>query len=180
MSIKPMRPTGRLAWAGLAATLVTARGLTAEPLPAPTAQSKGHSFVAAAYTQGKVLLVSADGRVEWEHDAPNSNDLWALPNGNLLFTTGHGVLEVTRSKQVVFKYESQSEIYACQRLPNGNTFVGESSAGRLLEVASDGEIASELRLLPAGQDGGHTFNAQRAAPPEWPLPRGALRPRRRA
>ena len=47
-----------------------------------------------------------------------------LPNGNLLFNTGHGVKEVTREKTVVFDYESPSEIYACQRLPNGNTFIG--------------------------------------------------------
>jgi hypothetical protein len=158
-----MTQFGKLAWAALLATLVTSRGLAAEPAPRPAPQAKGHAFFAADYTQGKVFIVSAEGRVEWEYEAPNSNDLWVLPNGNLLFTTGHGVIEVTRAKQVVFKYESQSEIYACQRLPSGNTFVGECSAGRLLEIAPDGKIASELRLLPAGQEGGHTYmrNARR-------------------
>ncbi len=64
-------------------------------------------------------LVSTTGRIEWEYPAPSANDLWVLPNGNLLFNTGHGVREVTRAKEVVFDYQSTSEIYACQRLPDG-------------------------------------------------------------
>ena len=88
-----------------------------------------------------------------------------LPNGNLLFNTGHGVKEVTRDKKVVFDYESSSEIYACQRLANGNTFVGECNAGRLLELAPDGKIVKEIRLLPEGKDGGHAYmrNARQLA-----------------
>lgn len=71
--------------------------------------------------------------------------------------------EVTPAKEVVFSYESKSEIYACQRLTNGNTFIGESSAGRLIEVEPSGKIAREIHLLPAGQVGGHTYmrNARR-------------------
>lgn len=86
-----------------------------------------------------------------------------LPSGNLLFNTGHGVQEVTRDKQVVFDYQSKSEIYACQRLTNGNTFIGECNSGRLLEVEPLGRIAKEVRLLPEGKDGGHLFmrNARR-------------------
>jgi catechol 2,3-dioxygenase-like lactoylglutathione lyase family enzyme len=102
-------------------------------------------------------LVSADGRVEWEYPAKSCNELWVLPNGNLLFTTGHGVQEVTREKQVVFSYESQSEIYACQRLANGNTFIGECNSGRLLEADPAGQIVHEVRLLPEGTDGGHAY-----------------------
>jgi hypothetical protein len=88
-----------------------------------------------------------------------------LPNGNLLFNTGHGVKEVTRERTVLFSYESASEIYACQRLPNGNTFVGECNAGRLLEVNPAGRIVHQVRLLPEGQDGGSAYmrNARRLA-----------------
>lgn len=123
----------------------------------------GPPFAGTDYSAGKVCLVSAAGQVEWEYAAPNGNDLWVLPNGNLLFNTGHGVREVTRAKEVVFDYQSKSEIYACQRLPNGNTFIGECNAGRLLEVAPDGKIVKEVRLLPEGKDGGHTYmrNARR-------------------
>lgn len=123
----------------------------------------GRELFVADYTAGRVCLLDAAGKVAWEHPAKSSNDIWALPNGNLLFTTGHGVLEVTREKKVVFKYESKSEIFACQRLADGNTFVGECNSGRLLEVSPEGKVVKEVRLLPEGKDGGHAFmrNARR-------------------
>lgn len=116
-----------------------------------------HAFVCTDYTQGKVFIVSKEGKAEWEYPAETCNDIWVLPNGNLLFNTGHGVREVTRDKKVVFDYQSASDIYACQRLPNGNTFIGECNAGRLLEVDPAGKIVKEVRLLPEGKEGGHAF-----------------------
>jgi len=130
----------------------------------PVSNKVAHAFVCADYVQGKVFIVSRSGKIECEYDsATNCNDIWVLPNGNLLFNTGHGVKEVTRAKQTVFEYESASEIYACQRLTNGNTFVGECSAGRLLEVNPAGKIVKAICLLPDGAKGGHTFmrNARR-------------------
>jgi Mal s 1 allergenic protein-like len=134
--------------------------------PSPSAavqHGQGHQFVCTDYNQGKVFLVSPAGKIEWEYPAASCNDVWALPNGNLLFNTGHGVKEVTRDKKVVFSYASKSEIYACQRLPDGNTFIGECNAGRLLEVDPSGKILKELRLLLEGKDGGHAYmrNARR-------------------
>jgi hypothetical protein len=125
--------------------------------------TRGHAFACTDYTQGKVFLVARDGTVSWEYPASSCNDLWVLPNGSLLFNTGHGVKEVTRDKQVVFEYQSKSEIFACQRLTNGLTFVGECNNGRLLEIEPSGRIAKEVRLLPEGKDGGHLFmrNARR-------------------
>ena len=152
----------------LAGLLFANRNLVAQSQPAadqPVQTGKGHPFACADYTQGKVFIVSGEGKVEWEYPAPNSNDLWMLPNGNLLFTTGHGAKEVTRERKVVFDYESKSEIYACQRLPDGNTFIAECNTGRLLDVAPDGHVAKEIRLLPEGKDGGSAYmrNARRLA-----------------
>jgi hypothetical protein len=131
--------------------------------PAPIQTGRGHLFACTDYSGGKVFIVSEEGKVQWEYPAPNCNDLWVLTNGNLLFNSGHGVKEVTRAKEVVFEYKSSSEIYACQRLTNGLTFIGECSAGRLIEVAPDGKIAKEIRLLSPGTEGGHLFmrNARR-------------------
>ena len=127
------------------------------------AATNAHAFACTDYTQGLVFLFSQEGKIEWEYQTTSCNDLWVLPNGNVLFNTGHGVREVTRTKQVVFDYQSPSEIYACQRLTNGLTFIGECNRGRLLEVEPSGRIAKELRLLPEGQDGGHLYmrNARR-------------------
>jgi len=146
--------------------------LAAQPLRAigatntAPASAVTHTFVCTDYTQGRVFIISRDGKIDWEYDgATNGNDVWMLPNGHLLFNTGHGVREVTRDKQVVFDYQSASEIYACQRLANGNTFIGECSAGRLLEVDPGGKIVKEIRLLPEGTSGGHAYmrNARRLA-----------------
>jgi hypothetical protein len=132
---------------------------------AARAAAPGHAFACADYTQGKVFLIAADGTIEWEYQTKNCNDLWVLPNGNLLFNTGRGVREVTRAKEIVFDYQTKSEVFACQRLANGNTFVGECNGGRLLEIEPSGRIAKEIRLLPEGKDGGHLYmrNARRLA-----------------
>lgn len=116
-----------------------------------------HSFACTDYTQGKVFIISDIGKIIWEYPAENCNDIWILPGGNLLFNTGKGVKEVTPEKEVVFSYESESEIYACQRLSNGNTFIGECNSGRLLEVNHEGKIVKEIKLLPDGVDGGHSY-----------------------
>lgn len=129
---------------------------------APAAERE---FVCSDYTQGKIFVIAADGHIAWQQPAPTCNDCWVLPNGNILFTTGHGVKEMTRDGKTAFEYTSKSEIYACQRLDNGNTLVGECNAGRLLELAPDGKIVKEVKLLPEGKDGGHPFirNARRLA-----------------
>ncbi len=129
------------------------------------AENAGHPFACTDYAQGKVFIVSADGAVEWEYPAKNCDDIWVLPNGNLLFNTGRGVREVTRDKKVVFDYQSKSEIFACQRLENGNTFTAECNTGRLLEIDPAGKIVKEVKLLPEGKDGGHLYirNARRLA-----------------
>lgn len=152
---------------------------------APIQTGKGHRFACTDYTGRKVFIVNTAGRVEWEYEPGGPcNDLWVLPNGNLLFNTGRGVREVTRDKKVVFDYqgspftravkqkdgttksiEGASEIYACQRLANGDTFIAECNTGRLIEIAPDGGVAKEVRLLPPGKDGGHLYirNARKLA-----------------
>ena len=115
------------------------------------------TFAFCDYSQGKVFIVENE-KIVWEHPAPESNDIWVLPNGNLLFSTGKGVLEVTRGYDTVFCYKSTANIFACQHLKNGNTFIGESNTGRLLEVTPKGEIIDEACILPEGvSDGGHAF-----------------------
>jgi len=74
------------------------------PAAEPVQQGTPHPFVCSDYSAGKVFIVSDQGKAEWEYPAPKCNDLWILPNGNLLFTTGHGVREVTRDKKVVWTF----------------------------------------------------------------------------
>lgn len=119
------------------------------------------NFAGADYSQG-IVFIMENNKIVWQHEAPESNDLWVLPNGNLLFSVGKGVLEVTRQNDTVFYYASESPVFACQRLKNGNTFIGECNAGRLLEVSPRGKIVSEVCILPEGVSDG-TFAFMRNA-----------------
>jgi len=141
--------TGRLFLAALGATLA----VSADDAPYMT----GKRFAVGDYTSGKVCVVEPDGSVSWTQKAPNCNDLWIMPGGSILFTTGRGVKEVTKDGAVTFAYDSKSGIFAVQRLANGNTFVGECTSGRLIELAPDGKVAKEIALLPADTSGGHAF-----------------------
>ena len=127
------------------------------------AQSSSFTFAFCDYSQGKVFVMENE-KIVWEHAAPESNDIWVLPNGNILFSTGKGVLEMTRENDTIFCYKSASNIFACQRLKNGNTFIGESNSGRLLEITPKGKIVREACVLPEGvTDAGHAYirNARR-------------------
>ena len=141
------------------AGLVLAAGLAQG---ADEAFMKGRRFAAGDYSGGKVCVVEADGKVSWSHPARNCNDLWILPGGSILFVTGNGAKEVAfKDKAVKFEYSSKAEIYAAQRLPNGNTFVGECSSAKLVEVAPDGKVVKEIAMLPQepGKEspGGHAY-----------------------
>lgn len=120
------------------------------------------SFAGADYSQG-IVFIMENNKITWQHKAHESNDLWVLPGGNLLFSTGKGVLEVNpQTGDTLFCYTSESPIFACQRLKNGNTFVGECNAGRLLEISPKGKIVKKINILPEGVTDG-TFAFMRNA-----------------
>lgn len=106
----------------------------------------------------RVLILSPDGKVLWEYKTGLTHDAWMLPSGNVLFADGASVTEVTPDKKVVFQYKAKMQkgggTYACQRLENGNTFVGENSTGKVLEVDKDGKAVFELQTSPA-KEGEH-------------------------
>jgi hypothetical protein len=113
-----------------------------------------HRVIAA--DKGKLAIVGADGKTEWEfpvrHDV---HDLHVLPNGNVLtHTNAATVVEITPKKEIVWKYEAKPvpgkagrvEVHAFQRLPDGNTMVAESGNARIIEADKDGKIVKEIPL----------------------------------
>jgi hypothetical protein len=101
----------------------------------------------------RVMLLSTAGEVLWQYPAKLTHDVWMLPSGNVLFADGETVTEVTRAKKVVFQYRAAEQkgggTYACQRLANGNTMIGENSTGRVLEVDPDGKVVFTLSTTPS-------------------------------
>ena len=119
--------------------------LTAFSLPA------AHPFLCCDYNGGKVCVVSAAGKIEWEFACKAPQDCWRLPNGNFLFCFATGALEVTPDKKTVWEYKSPEkvEVQACQPLPDGRVLVVECGTSRLIEVDRSGKIAKEIKLTTA-------------------------------
>jgi hypothetical protein len=113
----------------------------------------------------KVLILSPEGKVLWQHPAGLTHDAWMLPNGNVLFADGASVTEVTPEHKVVFQYKAKVQkgggTFTCQRLEDGNTLIGENSTGRLLEVDKDGKVVFELPVTPAKEGEHHNMRLAR-------------------
>jgi len=112
--------------------------------------------VLLAQSRGRVVVVNADGNIEWETPCPhNSHDIAALPNRNFLIQPApNRVVEITPDKKVVWEwvgkpaapYNGPIEIHGFQRLSNGLTMIAESGNKRIIEVDRDGKIVKEVPL----------------------------------
>src|SRR5262245_57384664 len=58
---------------------------------------------------GRVAVVAADGKVEWEYaNKAECHDVCLLPGGNVLMVTGRAtVSEITPDKKVAWSYEAK-------------------------------------------------------------------------
>src|SRR6476660_9084520 len=92
-----------------------------------------HRILVAQY-QGpggnRLIEVSAEGKLTWEHKVPSACVIFQLlPNRHILYAYGGnptGVQEIDRDQNVVWNYVSHSpQVLGCERLPNGNTLLGE-------------------------------------------------------
>ena len=109
-------------------------------------------FLCCDHNGGKVCVVSAEGKVEWEYPCKNPQDCWRLANGNYLFCFVSGALEVTPEKKVVWEYkapEKGCEVHSCQPLPDGSVMVVECGTSRIVVVGRDGKITKEIKLVTA-------------------------------
>jgi hypothetical protein len=118
-----------------------------------TSAADGHPFATLDNHDGggtgAINLVAADGSITWTHPIPGGRDLWALPNGNVLYSCNGQVEEIARDHTTVFLYTAPKEIHSCQRLPDGNTLIAIGGPARLVEVKPDGTVAHEIPLTTA-------------------------------
>ncbi|HLQ47254.1 MAG TPA: PQQ-binding-like beta-propeller repeat protein, partial [Planctomycetaceae bacterium] len=95
--------------------------------------------------QGKLAIVNADGRLEWEMGWGGIHDIHVLPNGHILVQQGAAkVVEIDpATKQVVWSYDSAKqngnegkpvEVHAFQPLEEGRLMIAESGPARIIEV----------------------------------------------
>ena len=139
---------------GKCIALIAAAGLSFMLSAAQASDPVGHRLIAC--DKGRVAIIGADGKVEWE--APlhaTAHDIQVLPNGNfLLHSGGASIEEMTPQKKIVWTYTAKPkagyagnvEIHAFQRLANGLTMVSENGNRRVVEVDRDGKIVHETPM----------------------------------
>lgn len=109
-----------------------------------------HPFICTDSYANRVSVVSADGKVEWTFDCKHPQDCWRLANGNYLFCHESGAMEMTPDKKTVWEYKAgtNTQIHACQPLPDGRVLLVENGPCRIIEVDRAGKIAKEIKLTP--------------------------------
>jgi hypothetical protein len=118
------------------------------------AAGKGHRVL--GNDRGKVAIVNAEGKVEWEYASGyDGHDVWLLPGGNVLLAASPTrIVEVSPAKEIVWSHESKPkagykgriEVHAFQRLANDVTMIAESGNRRIIEVDRAGKILAEIPL----------------------------------
>jgi len=105
----------------------------------------------------KLVILAADGSVQWEKPWKGIHDIHVLTNGNIMVQQGSDkVVEIDRnSKQIVWQYDSSKlngnegkkiEVHSFQPLENGNVMIAETTAKRIIEVNRAGEIQKTIDL----------------------------------
>ena len=107
-----------------------------------------HAFLGTSHSKRSIYIMSQTGRIVWSYPTPNPQDVWMLPNGNILTTHLRGVKEITRDKKVVWEYtvEPPNEVPTCQPLPNGRVMIGIVGECRLIEVDRAGDVVHQVQL----------------------------------
>lgn len=123
-------------------------------LSAAAAEPIRHRILAADSSKGRIAIISADGKTEWEHATRDLHDLHLLPNGNVLFQTSWTKLvevDPKANNKIVWSYDSAApnkrvEVHAFQRLADGVTMIVESGPARILEVDATGRVLKQIAL----------------------------------
>jgi len=103
-----------------------------------------HPFLAGSHQRQSVFIANERGGIVWEYKTENPQDVWMLPNGNVLFAWKNGVKEVTRDKEIVWEYtvKDPNEVPSVEPLSNGNVLIGIVGECRLVELKNGKEVLS--------------------------------------
>ncbi len=111
----------------------------------------GHRL--AVQGKGKLAIVDAAGKVEWEMPWGDIHDIHVLPSGNIVVQEGwQKVAEIDpKEKKVVWRFDAAPlaagkplEIHAFQPLADGNVMIALSGLGRIVEVNREGKVVARF------------------------------------
>src|SRR5581483_3263409 len=115
---------------------------------------RGRSIMVAQYSGpggNSIFTLSAEGKVVWQHQAPSLCVMFQrLPDHHVVYAYGGkptGAREVDRDGKVVWDHvRSSPQALSCERLPNGNTLIGEQGPCQAVEVSPAGAVVSTIPL----------------------------------
>lgn len=115
----------------------------------------GHRVIMGG--NGKLAIVSTDGKVEWEMPWGGIHDIQVLANGHIMAQQKmQKVVEIDpETKRIVWSYDAANsngnsgkriEVHAFQVLDDDRIMIAESGAGRIIEIDREGKIHHEVKL----------------------------------
>ena len=131
--------------------------------PANGEDRPAHRLITADSSTGRIAIIDAAGKTEWEYKIGPLHDLHVLANGHVLFQTNwtHLVEVDPKTNKVVWEYESARqngnagraiEVHAFQRLDDDLTMIAESGVSRIIEVDRAGKLLREIKLKVSKPD----------------------------
>jgi len=107
--------------------------------------------------EGKLAIVAADGRIEWEMPWRDCHDMHVLPNGHIMIQERmRRIVEIDpATKQIVWSYDAsvengndgrRVEVHGFQPLPDDRLMIAESGPARIIEIERHGKLLNELPL----------------------------------
>lgn len=110
-----------------------------------------HPIITVDTGRAKIFEFDENGNVVFELPTHGACfDVWLLPDQTYLYChlgpDSHGVRIVDRKNNILADYVTESEVFGCQPLPNGDILVGELTQKRLTEVKCNSEINKIIPL----------------------------------
>jgi hypothetical protein len=110
-----------------------------------------HRLMFVEYGNNRIVELDPDGKIVWEHKPPSVTVIFQpLANGHVVYAYGGsptGVVEVDRDQKQVWNFVSKcQQVMSCERLPNGNTLVGEQGPAKILEVDAQNKIVRTISM----------------------------------
>ena len=150
VTTSPPAPAGTLPVTATQTPLVTQPAGTPDPaflvdVFVPEKAWQGTTIFADNHdlTRPRIVEVNMRGEVTWEYDLPAELrsytnpglDVEPLPNGNILFLLPrNGVYEITRGKQIAWKYLDPKVSHDADRLPDGNTLIAFGASDAMSDM----------------------------------------------
>ena len=112
-----------------------------------------HQIMVCEYSDAahRLVEISPEGKLTWEHRFPSVAVCFRMTgDGKVVFADGGnptGIQEIDRQHKVTFDYRAKCEqLLTCDVLPNGNFLLAEQGPCQAVEINTDGDVVSTVKL----------------------------------